>query len=77
MSSRLQLVRRQRRSVCYGRTERGCLAQSTASDRPLRRAHPRAEQADPHARRFPAGGPTDVVARLVSDKVAAQVGQRM
>ena len=26
---------------------------------------------------FPAGGPTDVVARLVSDKVAAQIGQRM
>ena len=26
---------------------------------------------------FPAGGPTDVVARLVSDKVAAQIGQRI
>lgn len=26
---------------------------------------------------FPAGGPTDVVARLVSDKVSAQVGQRI
>jgi len=26
---------------------------------------------------FPAGGPTDVVARIVSDKVAGQVGQRI
>jgi tripartite-type tricarboxylate transporter receptor subunit TctC len=26
---------------------------------------------------FPPGGPTDVVARLVSDKVSAQIGQRM
>src|ERR687893_145387 len=26
---------------------------------------------------FPAGGPTDVVARLVSDRIAAQVGQRI
>jgi tripartite-type tricarboxylate transporter receptor subunit TctC len=26
---------------------------------------------------FPAGGPTDVVARLVSDRVAAQLGQRI
>jgi tripartite-type tricarboxylate transporter receptor subunit TctC len=26
---------------------------------------------------FPAGGPTDVVARIVSDKVASQVGQRI
>jgi tripartite-type tricarboxylate transporter receptor subunit TctC len=26
---------------------------------------------------FPAGGPTDVVARLVSDKVSSQVGQRI
>ena len=26
---------------------------------------------------FPAGGPTDVVARLVSEKVSAQIGQRI
>jgi tripartite-type tricarboxylate transporter receptor subunit TctC len=26
---------------------------------------------------FPAGGPTDIVARIVSDKVASQVGQRI